>query len=329
MTMRRRDVLAFLGGAAIAFPLGTRAQSVAMPVVGFLNSTSPDIYAFNAAAFREGLRQAGYVEGQDVVIEYRWANSDYTRLPALALDLVRRKVNVIAATGDVASARAAQAATKAIPIVFTVGSDPVRFGLVQSLSHPGGNATGITLFSSTLTSKRMELLRDVAPNATTIELLTNPENQNVEVDVNAAQEAAQALGRKVIVVRARGVSEFDAAFEMIEQRRIGAVLVASDPMFLGQRNNLVALAASHKIPVMYWAREFATAGGLISYGTSITWMYREAGIYTGRILKGAKPANLPILQPTKFDFVVNLRTAKALGIVIPQSLLLRADEVIQ
>ncbi|TMH08834.1 MAG: ABC transporter substrate-binding protein [Betaproteobacteria bacterium] len=329
MTMRRRDVLAFLGGAAIAFPLGTRAQSVAMPVVGFLNSTSPDIYAFNAAAFREGLRQAGYVEGQDVVIEYRWANSDYTRLTALALDLVRRKVNVIAATGDVASARAAQAATKAIPIVFTVGSDPVRFGLVQSLSHPGGNATGITLFSSTLTSKRMELLRDVAPNATTIALLTNPENQNVEVDVNAAQEAAQALGRKVIVVRARGVSEFDAAFEMIEQRRIGAVLVASDPMFLGQRNNLVALAASHKIPVMYRAREFATAGGLISYGTSITWMYREAGIYTGRILKGAKPANLPILQPTKFDFVVNLRTAKALGIVIPQSLLLRADEVIQ
>jgi putative tryptophan/tyrosine transport system substrate-binding protein len=300
-----------------------------MPVVGFLNSTSPDIYAFNAAAFRDGLREAGYVEGQNVAIEYRWANSDYTRLPQLALELASRNVNVIAATGDIASARAAQVATKSIPILFTVGSDPVRFGLVQSLSRPGGNATGITLFSSTLTSKRMELLRDVAPNATVIALLMNPENQNVEVDVSAAQEGAQALGRQVVVVNARSATEFDAAFEMIERKRAGAVLVASDPMFLGQRNNLVALAARHKVPVMYWAREFATAGGLISYGTSITWMYREAGIYAGRILKGAKPADLPILQPTNFELVINLKTAKALGITIPQSLLLRADEVIQ
>jgi putative tryptophan/tyrosine transport system substrate-binding protein len=327
--VRRRDVLVILAGMGIAFPLGIHAQSAAMPVVGFLNSTSPDIYAFNAAAFRDGLREAGYVEGQNVAIEYRWANSDYTRLPQLALELASRNVNVIAATGDIASARAAQVATKSIPIVFTVGSDPVRFGLVQSLSRPGGNATGITLFSSTLTSKRMELLRDVAPNATVIALLMNPENQNVEVDVSAAQEGAQALGRQVVVVNARSATEFDAAFEMIERKRAGAVLVASDPMFLGQRNNLVALAARHKVPVMYWAREFATAGGLISYGTSITWMYREAGIYAGRILKGAKPADLPILQPTNFELVINLKTAKALGITIPQSLLLRADEVIQ
>jgi len=327
--MRRRHLLAMLGSSAVAWTLGARAQKATIPLIGFLNSASPDNYAFNAAAFREGLREAGYVDGQSVTIEYRWAKGDYDQLPALATDLVSRNVAVIAATGDIASARAAQAATRKIPIVFTVGADPTRFGLVHSLSHPGGNATGITLFSSTLSAKRMELLREIAPNAALIALFMNPDNANVDADIMAAQEAARTLGRQTIVVSARNPSEFDAAFKTTVQKRAGAMLLASDPMFLGQRSKHIALAGQYAIPVMYWTREFAVAGGLMSYGTSITWMYHQAGIYVGRILKGAKPADLPVLQPTKFELVINLKTAKALGITIPQSLLLRADEVIQ
>jgi putative ABC transport system substrate-binding protein len=327
--VRRRHLLAMLGTSAIAWALGARAQKPGIPLIGFLNSASPDNYAFNAAAFREGLREAGYVDGQNVTIEYRWAKGDYDQLPALATDLVSRNVAVIAATGDIASTQAAQAATRKIPIVFTVGADPTRFGLVDSLSHPGGNATGITLFSSTLSAKRMELLREIAPNAALIALFMNPDNANVDADIKAAQEAGRALGRQTIVVSARSPGEFDAAFKTAVQKRAGAMLLASDPMFLGQRSKHIALAGQYAIPVMYWTREFAVAGGLMSYGSSITWMYHEAGIYVGRILKGAKPADLPVLQPTKFELVINLRTAKALGITIPQSLLLRADEVIQ
>jgi putative ABC transport system substrate-binding protein len=318
-----------LGSSAIAWVLGARAQKAAVPLIGFLNSASPDTYAFNAAAFREGLREAGYVDGQNVTIEYRWAKGDYDQLPALATDLVSRNVAVIAATGDIASAQAAQAATRKIPIVFTVGADPTRFGLVDSLSHPGGNATGITLFSSTLSAKRMELLREIAPNAALIALFMNPDNANVDADIKAAQEAARALDRQTVVVSARSPGEFDAAFKTAVQKRAGAMLLASDPMFLGQRGKHIALAGQYAIPVMYWTREFAVAGGLMSYGSSITWMYHQAGIYVGRILKGAKPADLPVLQPTKFELIINLKTAKALGITIPQSLLLRADEVIQ
>ncbi len=325
--MNRRTLLLYLGGAAVVAPLAARAQR--LPVIGFLNSASPDNYAFNAAAFRDGLGEAGYVDGQNVTIEYRWAKGDYDRLPMLATELVNRNVAVIAATGDIASARAAQAATRKIPIVFTVGADPTPFGLVDSLSHPGGNATGITLFSSTLSAKRLELLREIAPNATLIALFMNPDNSNVDADVRAAQEAARALGRQAVVVNARSPSEFDAAFKTAVQQRAGAILLASDPMFLGQRGKLVALAAQYAIPVMYWTREFAVAGGLISYGSSITWMYHEAGIYVGRILKGAKPADLPVLQPAKFELIITLKTAKALGLTISQSLLLRADEVIQ
>ena len=327
--MRRRHLLAVLGSSAIAWAFGARAQKTGIPLIGFLNSASPDNYAFNAAAFREGLREAGYVDGQNVTIEYRWAKGDYDQLPTLATDLVSRNVAVIAATGDIAAARAAQAATRKIPIVFTVGADPTRFGLVDSLSHPRGNATGITLFSSTLSAKRLELLREIAPNAALIALFMNPDNANVDADIKAAQEAARTLGRQTIVVSARSPGEFHAAFKMAVQKRAGAMLLASDPMFLGQRSKHIALAGQYAIPVMYWTREFAAAGGLMSYGTSITWMYHQAGIYVGRILKGAKPADLPVLQPTKFELVINLKTAKGLGITIPQSLLPRADEVIQ
>jgi putative ABC transport system substrate-binding protein len=231
--------------------------------VGFLNSASLATYAFNANAFREGLREAGYTEGQNVTIEYRWANNDYSQLPLLAADLANRKVAVIAATGDIASARAAQAATSSIPIVFTVGSDPVPFGLVTSLSRPTGNATGVTLFSSTLMAKRLEFLRAVAPQVSLVALLMNPDNLNYEVDIKASQEGARALGLQTVVVVAKSPSEIDAAFETIAQKRIGAVLIASDPMFLGQRDRLAALAARYSLPVVSWTREFAVAGGLL------------------------------------------------------------------
>jgi len=327
--MKRRSLLAALAGSPVVLAHAVRARAQPVPVVGFLNSASSATYSFNANAFRDGLREAGFVEGRNVVIEYRWAENDYGRLPALAADLVRRKVAVIAATGDIASARAAQSATTTIPIVFTVGSDPVPFGLVSSLSRPTGNATGVTLFSSTLMAKRLEFLRDVVPNAQSIALLMNPDNLNYRVDVEAAEAAARSLGRQCVLAHAKAPGEIDAAFETIAQKRAGAVLVASDPMFLGQRDRLAALGVKHSLPVVAWTREFAVAGALLSYGTSIPWMYREAGIYSGRILKGAKPSDLPVIQPTKFDLVVNLKTARALGITVSQSLLVRADDVIQ
>jgi len=327
--MRRRSLLAALAVLPVTNAYAVRAHAQSTPVVGFLNSASSATYGFNANAFREGLREAGFVEGQNVVIEYRWADNDYGRLPALATDLVRRRVAVIAATGDIASARAAQAATTDIPIVFTVGSDPVPFGLVTSLSRPTGNATGVTLFSSTLMAKRLEFLRDVAPNAQLIAMLMNPDNLNYRVDVEAAEAAARSLGRQTVLAHAKAPGELNAAFETIAQRRAGAVLVASDPMFLGQRDRLATLGTKHAIPIVAWTREFAVAGALLTYGTSIAWMYREAGIYCGRILKGAKPSDLPVIQPTKFDLIINLKTAKALGIAVPQTLLVRADDVIQ
>jgi putative ABC transport system substrate-binding protein len=326
--MRRRTFLVALSGPALCgWIVPARAQ--ATPVIGFLNSASSATYAFNAAAFLEGLRKAGYVEGQNVAIEYRWANNDYTKLPELANDLVGRRVAVIAATGDIASARAAQSATRQIPIVFTVGSDPVPFGLVTSLSRPTGNATGVTLFSSTLMAKRLEFLREVAPGDRPAALLMNPDNLNFDVDIKAAQEAARDLGLQTVVARARNPQEIDGAFDTILQKRAGAVLVASDPMFLGQRNRLAALSMKHLLPIVAWTREFAEAGILLSYGTSIQWMYHEAGNYVGRILKGAKPSDLPVIQPTKFDLVINLKSARTMGLAVPQSLLVRADEVIR
>ena len=327
--MKRRSFLTTAAAWPFVHLFDALGQTRPTPVVGFLNGASAATYSFNANAFREGLREAGYMEGQNVTIEYRWADNDYSRLPALAAELAAQKVAVIAATGDIASARAALAATSTIPIVFTVGSDPVPFGLVTSLSRPTGNATGVTLFSSTLMAKRLEFLREVAPNARLVALLMNPDNPNFEVDIKAAQEAARGFERQTLVVQAKGPAEIEAAFETIVQKRAGAVLVASDPMFLGQRDKLAALATRHSLPVVAWTREFSVAGLLLSYGTSIPWMYREAGIYVGRILKGAKPSELPVIQPTKFDLVINLKTAKALGLKIPPSVLLRADEVIQ
>lgn len=325
--MKRRAFVTGIG-ALSAWPRAALAQG-STPVLGFLNSATPETYAFNANAFRDGLRESGYVEGRNLSVEYRWARGDYTKLPALAAELVAKKVNVIAATGDVASARAAQGATKTIPIVFTIGADPVKFGFVKSMSHPGGNLTGVTLLTSTITSKRLELLRELVPQATTIALFMNPDNQNFEADVRSAQEAARSLGRQTIVVTARGPGEFDAAFESIARQRAGAALLASDPMLLSQRKALVEAANRQRLPVMYWTREFIEAGGLIAYGSGITWMYREAGGYIGKILAGAKAADLPVIQPSRFDMIVNLKTAKATGVPIPASILQRADEILE
>jgi putative ABC transport system substrate-binding protein len=326
--MERRNFLGLTMGALLGGADGLRAQAPT-PVLGFLNSAGPANYAFNAAAFREGLAEAGYVEGRNLAVEYRWANGDYTKLPGLAKELVDRGVKVIAATGDVASARAATGATATIPIVYTIGGDPVKFGFAKSLAKPGGNATGVTLFSSTLTAKRLEILRELVPQATLIALFMNPDNDNVDADVAAAQEAARALGRQTIIVNARGPGEFDAAFESLVRQRAGAVLLASDPMLLAQRQALAAAAVRHRVPVMYWTREFIEAGGLIAYGSGITWMYREAGVYVGKILAGAKAGDLPVIQPSKFAMIVNAKTARAMGIVLPASILQRADEIVE
>jgi putative tryptophan/tyrosine transport system substrate-binding protein len=326
--VKRREFITLLGGMA-ASPLAARAQQPAMPVIGFLNSASADTYSFNAVAFREGLRESGFVEGRNVAIEYRWANGDYTRLPELALDLASRRVAAIAATGDVPSARAALAATASIPIVFTVGSDPVRYGLVQSLNRPGANATGITLFSSTLGAKRMEVLTEALPHVRLIGLMMNPDNVNAESDQTDAEEAANTLGRRTIRIDAKGPQDFERAFAAATEKRVDALLVASDPMFLSQRVAFVRVAARHALPVVFWERAFVQNGGLLSYGTRVTWMYQQAGAYVGRILKGGKPAELPVEQPTKFELVINLATAKALGLEIPPILLARADEVIE
>jgi putative ABC transport system substrate-binding protein len=326
--MDRRTFIGSVAGGLLAAPLVTRAQQPAMPVIGFLNSATPELYQFNVAAFRQGLQEVGWFEGKNVLIEYRWAHGNYDRLPALAAELVERRVAAIAATGDVGSARAAQAASAAIPIVFTIGGDPIRFGLVKSYSRPGANVTGISLISSAIGSKRVELLHELAPKVM-IALLMNPDNPNAEAEQRDAQEAARILGHQTLVLNVRNKSDFDAVFETFIRARAGALFVATDPMLLSQRDVLVEFAARRRIPAIYFVREFATAGGLLSYGASIRNMYREAGIYIGRILKGAKPADLPVLQPTLIEFVVNLKTAKALGLSVPQSLLLRADEVIQ
>jgi putative ABC transport system substrate-binding protein len=326
--MDRRTFIGSVAGGLLAAPLVTRAQQPAMPVIGFLNSATPELYQFNVAAFRQGLQEVGWFEGKNVLIEYRWAHGNYDRLPALAAELVERRVAAIAATGDVGSARAAQAASAAIPIVFTIGGDPIRFGLVKSYSRPGANVTGISLISSAIGSKRVELLHELAPKVM-IALLMNPDNPNAEAEQRDAQEAARILGHQTLVLNVRNKSDFDAVFETFIRARAGALFVATDPMLLSQRDVLVEFAARRRIPAIYFVREFVTAGGLLSYGASIRNMYREAGIYIGRILKGTKPADLPVLQPTLIEFVLNLKTAKALGLSVPQSLLLRADEVIQ
>jgi len=327
--VKRRAFIVAVGGAALAWPRAGRAQQKAMPVIGYLSGTSPGPYATYVAAFRQGLSETDYVDGKNVAIEYRWAEGSYDRLPALAADLVGRKVDLIAASGGNASARAAKSATSTIPIVFTSGDDPVATGLVASLARPGGNLTGVSFLVAELNPKRLELLSELVPQTRVIALLVNPTNPNTERIIRHAQEAARTKGVQLPILKASSESEIDAAFAALVQLQAGALVVASDAFLNSRRERLVALASRHAVPAIYEGRESAVAGGLISYGTSLTSVYRQLGIYAGKILKGAKPADLPVQQPTTFELVINLKTAKALGLTVPQSLLARADEVIE
>jgi ABC-type uncharacterized transport system substrate-binding protein len=327
--MGRRELVMLLGGAMLALPLTARAQQKAMPVIGFLGSASPGPFAPFVAAFHQGLSETGYVEGQNLAIEYRWAEGRYDRLPALATDLAGRKVDAIVATGGPPSALAAKGATSTIPIVFSVGSDPVALGLVDSLARPGGNLTGVSFLAPGLMPKRLELLSELVPQARVIALLVNPNNANAERMIEEVQEAGRAKGVELPILKAATDSEIDAAFASLVQLHASALLVGADPFFNSRRGQLLALASRHAVPTSYEWREAAAAGGLMSYGASLTSAYRQVGIYAGRILKGAKPADLPVEQPTKFELVINLKTAKALGLTVPQSLFARADEVIE
>ncbi len=327
--MKRREFITLLGGAAATWPLGARAQQSVMRVVGFLSSRSPGESASVVAAFRQGLKEAGSIEGQNVAIEFRWAEGQYDRLPALATELVGRQVAVIAAVGDVVSALAAKGAAPTIPIVFVIGGDPVRFGLVTSINRPGGNITGVSLISPAIGSKRLELLHKLVPNAAVIGLLMYPDSPHAEPERKDVEEAGRAIGQQIVVVNASSERDFDTAFATLVQQRAGGLLVAGDPFLLIRRDQLVALADRYALPTMYQYHEFATAGGFMSYGTNIAGAYHQAGAYTGRILKGAKPADLPIFQQTDLELVINLKTAKALGLAIPPSLLVLADEVIE
>jgi ABC-type uncharacterized transport system substrate-binding protein len=325
--IERRKFLATLGGA-VAWPLAARAQQAAMPVIGFLNSGSPDTLAQLVAAFRQGLREDGYVEGQNLAIEYRWAGGVYERLPALAADLIRRQVSVIIA-GAPPAVLAAKAMTSTVPIVFTSGGDPVELGFVSSLNRPGGNLTGVSFLVNELGAKRLELLHELVPKAALIGFLANPTRPSSEVETKDTQQAAQRLGVQVHIVNASSEREIDAAFANFVQQRVNALLIGTDPYYLTRRDQLVALAARLAVPTMYNLREYVVAGGLMSYGPSITDVYRQAGVYTAKILKGAKPAELPVVQPTKFELVINLKTAKVLGVTIPLIMQMTADEVIE
>ena len=327
--MRRRDFITLLGGAAAASPVGAWAQQPAMPVLGILHPTTAEANAGNLAALRAGLKEGGYIEGQNLAIEYRYAEGRNDRLPALAADLVRRSVNVIAPQGSPA-VLAAKAATTTIPIVFQAGIDPVKVGLVASLNRPGGNITGVSNVSSTLAAKRLELLHKLAPDAATIGVLVDPTN-SAATDVQTAdlQEAASGLGLRLMLLNASNEHEIDAAFATLVQQRVGALLLTDHPLFNSLREQLVTLARFNAIPTTYTFREFAVSGGLISYASSITDATRRAGVYVARVLKGERPGDLPIQLPTKFELVINLKTAKALGLTVPPSLVALADEVIE
>jgi len=327
--MRRREFIKVIAGSTAAWPLATRAQQPAMPVVGFLGVTSAASQPY-LTAFRQGLGETGYVEGQNVVMEYRWAEDQYNRLPDLAADLIRHHVNVIATLFSTPAAQAAKATTTTIPIVFSVGDDPVKHGLVSSLSRPGGNATGINFFSAEVTAKRLGLLRELLPKAARIGVLVNQTNvENAERTVKDVTAAADPLGLQIEVLKASNGNEIDAAFTTLESRRADGVLIGADAFFVSRRVQIAILAARHIIPAIYTISDYAEAGGLVSYGTDIADSLRQQGVYVGRILRGTKPTDLPVVQSTKFKLVINLRTVKALGLEISPTLLSRADEVIE
>jgi putative tryptophan/tyrosine transport system substrate-binding protein len=326
--MRRRNFLSALGGAA-AWPIAALAQQPGMPVVGFLLIASASSTKDETDGFRRGLQEAGYVEGQNVIIEYRWAEAHYDRLPTLVADLVHRGVAVIAAGGSAAPGLAAKAATSTIPVVFQTGSDPVKDGLVATMNRPGGNVTGVSRMAVTLEAKRLELLHELVPNATAVAFLVNPKSPRAELQLEQMHEAARKLGLGVQLAKASTEQELDVAFAGMVQQQVGGLLVAQEPSYAGWRLQITALAARHGIPATYGQREYAAAGGLMSYDASVADSFRQMGAYVGRILKGAKPADLPVLQPTKFELVINLRAVKALSLNVPPMLLARADEVIE
>jgi len=326
--MRRREFIKGIAGSAVAWPLAARAQQQ-IPLVGFLNSASPDTYRFNADSFREGLAKAGFVEGRNVRIEERWARANYDALPALAAELVGLGVVAIAATGDVASARAAQHASSTVPVVFTIGGDPVRFGLVTSINRPGGNVTGILFNQNVLGAKRVELLREISPAISRVALLMNPTNPNVKVEIADAEAGAKKLSLETVTLHATNAREIDAAFEQLLGVKADAFITGTDPILLDRREQIASFAYQHKLPGVGFVRQFAAVGTLSSYGPSISWMYRQAGEYVGQILKGSKPAEMPVLQPTQFELVINLKTAKTFGLSIAPTFLARADEVIE
>jgi putative ABC transport system substrate-binding protein len=327
--LRRREFIALVGGIA-AWPLAARAQQSAMPVIGFLNIGSPQKWVPYLAAFKRGLGQVGYVEGRNVAIEYRWADFQYERLPALAVDLAGRKVAVIAANGGSRSALAAKSATTTIPVVFTFGDgDPVKHGLVKTINQPGGNVTGVTMIAGVLEPKRLELLREVAPKATVIYMLVNPNNAGVVQDLPEVATAASRLGLGFQAVRAGTESEIDTAFATLVRENARALMVANDAFLQSRSEQITTLAAGHALPTIYPWREYVDVGGLMSYGTSIREAYRQSGVYVGQILKGVNPAELPVQQPIKVELVINLKTAKALDLEIPMALLMRVDEVIE
>jgi putative ABC transport system substrate-binding protein len=326
--MRRREFITLLGGAAAAWPLAARAQQPAMPVVGFLGSTSPDLYAHLVRAYRQGLSEAGYDEGRNVAIDFRWAESQYERLPALATELVDRRVTVIAA-GALPAAVTAKAATTTIPIVFSIGVDPVAFGLVASLNRPGGNVTGVTNLNLELGPKQLEVLRELLPAATVMAALVNPTNPNADSHTSDLQTAARKLGIQLQILHASSERDFETVFTSLVQARASGLVIGADAFLLSRSKQLGALSTRHAVPAIYQFREFVEAGGLLSYGSSITDSYRQLGVYTGRILNGEKPADLPVQQSTKVGLIINLKTAKLLGLEVPPTLLARADEVIE